>query len=173
MKLVQSTRKKKELSNSWHLLKGPLDDSAVVLTSHRANKLLTRINPLIFTFVNIWLKVDLACISLSDEKPERSRFSVWSIYKTWVTFKFIFIGQLFLEVKDPFSTIHRTYLQNVVMIRDTPFLCNCMYNMWCDLGESVGSRTCDIFSFLFDWSAHLKRYILLKTLPESDQWFQS
>ena len=27
--------------------------------------------------------------------------------------------------------------------------------MWCDLGESVGSRACDIFSFLFDWSPHL------------------
>ncbi len=46
-------------------------------------------------------------------------------------------------------------------------------DMWCDLGESVGSRTCDIFSFLFDWSPHLERYILQKTPPESDQWFQS
>ncbi len=27
-------------------------------------------------------------------------------------------------------------------------------HLWCDLGESVGSRTCDIFSFLFDWSPH-------------------
>ncbi len=27
-------------------------------------------------------------------------------------------------------------------------------NMWCDLGESIGSQTCDIFSFLFDWSHH-------------------
>ncbi len=45
--------------------------------------------------------------------------------------------------------------------------------MWCDLGESVGSRTCDIISSLFDWSPHLEMYILLKTLPESDQWFQS
>ncbi len=44
--------------------------------------------------------------------------------------------------------------------------------MWCDLGKSVGTQTCDIFSFLFDWSAHLQRYILLKTPPESDQWFQ-
>ncbi len=24
--------------------------------------------------------------------------------------------------------------------------------LWCDLGESVGSRTCYIFGFLFDWS---------------------
>ncbi len=39
--------------------------------------------------------------------------------------------------------------------------------MWCDLGESVGA--CDIFSFLFDWSAHKERYILPKTAPESDQ----
>ena len=33
--------------------------------------------------------------------------------------------------------------------------------------------TCDIFSFLFDSSTHEKRYILMKTPPESDQWFQS
>ncbi len=45
--------------------------------------------------------------------------------------------------------------------------------MWCNLGKSVWSPTCGIFSFLFDWSAHLKRYILLKTPPESHQWFQS
>ena len=45
--------------------------------------------------------------------------------------------------------------------------------LWCDLGKSVWSQTCDIFSFLFDWSAHLDRYILLKNPPESDQWFQS
>ncbi len=43
----------------------------------------------------------------------------------------------------------------------------------CDLRESVWSWTYDIFSFLFDWNAHLERYILLKTPPESDQWFQS
>ncbi len=45
--------------------------------------------------------------------------------------------------------------------------------MWCNLGKSVWSRTGDIFSFLFDSSAHLERYILLETPPESDQWFQS
>ncbi len=45
--------------------------------------------------------------------------------------------------------------------------------MWCDLGKSVWSRTSDIFSFLFDWSVHLEKYILLKAPPESDQWFQS
>ncbi len=28
--------------------------------------------------------------------------------------------------------------------------------MWCDLGESVGSRTCDIFSFLFDWEVLIR-----------------
>ncbi len=44
-------------------------------------------------------------------------------------------------------------------------------NMWCDLEKSVWSRTCDIFSFLFDWIAHLKRYILMETTPKSDQWF--
>ena len=44
--------------------------------------------------------------------------------------------------------------------------------MWCDLGESVRCCTCDIFSFLFDWHAHLERYILLKTPLESVQWFQ-
>ncbi len=26
--------------------------------------------------------------------------------------------------------------------------------MWCDLGKSVWNRTCNIFSFLLDWSAH-------------------
>ncbi len=31
-------------------------------------------------------------------------------------------------------------------------------------------RRCDIFCFLFDWSAHLESYILLKTSPESDQY---
>ena len=44
--------------------------------------------------------------------------------------------------------------------------------MWCDLGESVRCWTCDIFSFLFDWSCHLERYILLKTSLELVQWFQ-
>ncbi len=34
--------------------------------------------------------------------------------------------------------------------------------MWCDLGKSVGTRTCDIFSSLFHWSAQLEMYILLK-----------
>ncbi len=29
------------------------------------------------------------------------------------------------------------------------------------------------FQFFFDWSAHLERYILLNTTPQSDQWFQS
>ena len=45
--------------------------------------------------------------------------------------------------------------------------------MWCNQGQSVGSRPCDIFSFLFDWSPYKERHILLKTPPESDQWFQS
>ena len=38
----------------------------------------------------------------------------------------------------------------------------CYVDMWCYQGKSVGTWTCDIFSFLFDWSAHLERYILLK-----------
>ncbi len=29
------------------------------------------------------------------------------------------------------------------------------------------------FQFLLDWSAYMERYILMKTSPESDQWFQS
>ncbi len=45
--------------------------------------------------------------------------------------------------------------------------------MWCDPGKSVWNRICDIFSFLFDWCVHLERYILLKTPPESVQWYQS
>ncbi len=45
--------------------------------------------------------------------------------------------------------------------------------MWCDVGKSVWSPACDIFSFLFDWSVHLEILILLKTPPESDQCFQS
>ena len=44
--------------------------------------------------------------------------------------------------------------------------------MWCNLGESVRSRTYDIFSFLFDWSPHLERYILFETPFVSVQWFQ-
>ncbi len=44
--------------------------------------------------------------------------------------------------------------------------------MWYDLAESVGTRTCDIYSFLFDWIAHLERYILLKTSLKTFQWFQ-
>ena len=44
--------------------------------------------------------------------------------------------------------------------------------MWCDLGKSVGSYTCDIFRFLIDWSAHLERYILQKTPIASIQWFR-
>ncbi len=27
-------------------------------------------------------------------------------------------------------------------------------HLWCDLEKSVGTRTCDIFSFQLDWSAH-------------------
>ena len=42
-------------------------------------------------------------------------------------------------------------------------------HMWCDLEKSVWNRTCDIFSFLFNWSAYLERYILLETPPELDQ----
>ena len=45
--------------------------------------------------------------------------------------------------------------------------------MRCNLGKSVWNWTCDIFSFLFDWSAYFEKYILLKTLSELDQWFQS
>ncbi len=41
------------------------------------------------------------------------------------------------------------------------------WDMWCDLAGSVGSRTCDISSFL-----HLEMYILLKPPLESAQWFQ-
>ena len=51
------------------------------------------------------------------------------------------------------------------------FNCVCIWR--CDdLGESNGSRTCNIFSFLLDWNAHLERYILLKTPLELVQWFQ-
>ena len=45
------------------------------------------------------------------------------------------------------------------------------YVMWS--GKISLSWTCDIISFLFDWSVHLESYILLKTPLESDQWFQS
>ena len=38
--------------------------------------------------------------------------------------------------------------------------------------KSVGTRTCDIFSFLFGGTGDLKRHILLKTPIESVQWFQ-
>ncbi len=48
----------------------------------------------------------------------------------------------------------------------------CVDHMWCNLVGSVETCKCDIFSFLFDWSAHLKKYILLKTPLESVQWCQ-
>ncbi len=47
-------------------------------------------------------------------------------------------------------------------------------DMWCDIGKSVWSRTCDIFSFLFDWSAHLQRCIVMrsvKTHHMSQNWY--
>ncbi len=40
-------------------------------------------------------------------------------------------------------------------------------HMWCDLAGSVRICTCAIFSFLFDWKAHLERYIMLKTPLQS------
>ena len=67
-----------------------------------------------------------------------------------------------------YPTMH----QKRIIIAKTS-ICDKAYNMWCDLGETVGSWTCDTFSFLFDWSHHNERYILLKTPYESDQWFQS
>ncbi len=36
----------------------------------------------------------------------------------------------------------------------TDSFCLIRSHMWCDLGEPVGSQTCDIFSFLSDWSPH-------------------
>ena len=45
-------------------------------------------------------------------------------------------------------------------------------HLWCDLRESVGSSTCDIFSFPFDWNPHYERYILLKTPLELVEWLQ-
>ena len=48
-----------------------------------------------------------------------------------------------------------------------------LYVMWSRGISLKSNKTCDIFNFLLDWSAHLERYILLKTPPQSDQWFQS
>ncbi len=46
--------------------------------------------------------------------------------------------------------------------------------MWCDQSGKISLKSkWDIFRFLFDWSAYLDSYILLKTQPESGQWFQS
>ncbi len=39
---------------------------------------------------------------------------------------------------------------------------NNIFHLWWDLKKSVQSQTCNIFSFLFDWHAHLERYILVK-----------
>ena len=44
-----------------------------------------------------------------------------------------------------------------------------IWHMWCHLGKTIRSHTCDIFSFLFHWSPHYERYILLKT-PQSNQY---
>ena len=57
-----------------------------------------------------------------------------------------------------------------IAISSTYIMCTWM---WCNLGKSVWSRTCDIFIFPFDWSVQLERYILLQNPPELDQWFQS
>ncbi len=43
--------------------------------------------------------------------------------------------------------------------------------MWCDLGESVGSRTCDIFSFLI--SIWLKSSLGEVHFPENPTWIGS
>ena len=48
-----------------------------------------------------------------------------------------------------------------------------LWHMRCDLGNQVWSWTLWHFQFVFDWNAHLEWYILLKTPPEFDQWFQS
>ena len=45
--------------------------------------------------------------------------------------------------------------------------------MWCDLEESVGSWTCDIFSFLFAWSLIGRGTFCWKPPSELDQFFQS
>ena len=42
--------------------------------------------------------------------------------------------------------------------------------VWSFVICALGTHTCDIFSFLYDWSAHLERYIFLKTPLESVQF---
>ncbi len=42
---------------------------------------------------------------------------------------------------------------NQIFLKRLPFLLD---NLWCDLGKSVWNWTCDIFSFLCDWSTHLE-----------------
>ena len=78
--------------------------------------------------------------------------------------------------RDPFLTsiIHH----HDIHFTDSPHfmsfsvaMCAMSREWWCDLGKSVWSQIFDIFSFLFDWTAHHKeRYILLKAPPESDQF---
>ncbi len=52
---------------------------------------------------------------------------------------------------------------NCVNTTERSFQQSYKHIMWSDLGKSVWSWICDICSFLFNWSAHLEGYILLKT----------
>ncbi len=45
---------------------------------------------------------------------------------------------------------------NVIKTEILRHNCNGMH-MWCDLAGSVGTRICNIFSFLFDWKPHLNQ----------------
>ena len=45
------------------------------------------------------------------------------------------------------------------------------FYLWYDVGKSVSSRTYDISSFLFDWSAHSQTYVFAENLIWIP-WFQ-
>ncbi len=76
---------------------------------------------------------------------------------------FVWFDLLLYDVLTTFSVVVSNRQVNQ---RDAMNQMNLKSNMWCDLGKSVLSLICDIFSFLFDWN-------LLKTPLELDQCFKS
>ena len=77
-------------------------------------------------------------------------------------------------VMDMVGKVHQdrqSLCQKKILEKDGSLHLNVYSNdqQWWDLGKSEIERV----TFSFDWSAHLERYILLKTPSELDKWFQS
>ncbi len=95
--------------------------------------------------------------SLQNEK--NNKIGIMLVDKNWTLNTFHFhLTYRVSTMSRPVRCVTMKYIWNIWNLL--------ISHMWCDLGKSVGTRTCDIFSFLFNWSAHLERYLLLKTPPE-------